>query len=113
MKISLSTKSFGQQRLLLCFLYSNIVFLAVAANLAAQTTSVIEGRVTDQQGLAIEGVTVNVRNMAAAIDRGTVTDASGEYRLVGLAAGIYAVTASKAGFASGTVASLEVTVNRA
>jgi len=45
--------------------------------------------------------------MAAAIDRGTVTDASGEYRVAGLAAGIYAVTTSKAGFASGTVASLK------
>src|SRR5882762_2780708 len=96
MKIVQSTRSSGQ-RFLLSFLYSNIVFLAVAANLAAQTTSVIEGRVTDQQGLAIEGVAVKVRNMVAAIDRGTVTDASGEYRLVGLAAGIYAVTASKAG----------------
>ena len=60
MKIIPSTRSSGQ-RFLLSFLYSNIVFLAVAANLAAQTTSVIEGRVTDQQGLAIEGVTVNVR----------------------------------------------------
>src|SRR6266850_2427258 len=113
MKISLSTKSFGRQRFLLSFLYSNIIFLAVAANLAAQTTSVVEGRVADQQGLAIEGVVVRVRNLAAAIDRGTVTDASGEYRVVGLAAGIYAITASKAGFAPETVASLEITVNRA
>src|SRR6266403_224516 len=113
MKISLSTKSFGQQRLLLCFLYSNIIFLAVAANLAAQTTSVVEGRVTDQQGLAIEGVVVRARNVAVAIDRSTVTDASGEYRIVGLAAGVYAITASKVGFAPETVASLEITVNRA
>ena len=113
MKIGLSTKSFGRQRFLLSFLYSNIIFLAVAANLAAQTTSVVEGRVTDQQGLAIEGVVVRARNLAAAVDRGTVTDASGEYRIVGLAAGVYAITASKVGFAPETVASLEITVNRA
>src|SRR5258707_4071303 len=111
MKISLSTKSFGQQRFLLSFLYSNIIFVAIAANLAAQTTSVVEGRVTDQQGLAIEGVVVRARNLAAAIDRGTVTDASGEYRIVGLDAGVYAITASKVGFAPETVASLEITVN--
>src|SRR6266436_3463211 len=113
MKIGPSTKSFGRQRFLLSFLYSNIILLAVAANLAAQTTSVVEGRVTDQQGLAIEGVVVRARNLAAAIDRGTVTDASGEYRIVGLAAGVYAITASKVGFAPETVASLEITVNRA
>src|SRR6267154_2019027 len=113
MKIGPSTKSFGRQRFLLSFLYSNIIFLAVAANLAAQTTSVVEGRVTDQQGLAIEGVVVRARNFAAAIDRGTLTDASGEYRIAGLAAGVYAITASKVGFAPETVASLEITVNRA
>src|SRR6266436_1082420 len=113
MKIGPSTKSFGRQRFLLSFLYSNIILLAVAANLAAQTTSVVEGRVTDQQGLAIEGVVVRARNLAAAIDRGTLTDASGEYRIVGLAAGVYAITASKVGFAPETVQALEVTVNRA
>src|SRR5258708_13984968 len=113
MKISLSTKSFGQQRFLLSFLYSNIIFLPVAANLAAQTTSVVEGRVTDQQGLAIEGVVVRARNFAAAIDRGTLTDASGEYRIAGLAAGVYAITASKVGFAPETVASPEITSDRA
>src|SRR5258708_1951485 len=113
MKIGPATKSFGRQRFLLSFLYSNMIFLAIAANLAAQTTSVVEGRVTDQQGLAIEGVVVRARNLAAAIDRGTVTDASGEYRVVGLAAGVYAITASKVGFAPETGAALEITMNRA
>jgi hypothetical protein len=112
MKIGPSTRSFGWQRSLLSFLYSNIVLLAFPVNVAAQSTSVIEGRVTDQQGLAVEGAAVAVRDMATAIDRGTVTNASGDYRVVGLAAGIYTIAAFKKGFAPETLASLEVTVNR-
>ena len=113
MKAGSSTRSFGLQRFLRFLLYPNIALLAFAANLPAQSTSVVEGRVTDQQGLAIEGVAIAARNIAAAIDRGTVTDGSGEYRVVGLAPGVYTITASKAGFVPEIVESLEVTVNRA
>ncbi len=74
--------------------------LTVAAPLAlAQTTGDIVGHVTDEQGGALPGVSVEARGPAFQGARTNVTDATGTYRLVLLPPGVYKVTASLQGFA--------------
>ena len=58
-------------------------FLEVAA---AQTTSTIEGTVTDKQGLAVAGAQVHAEGVSIVADRGVTTDSNGEYRFPALPA---------------------------
>ena len=77
-----------------------VVVLGVFARVAmAQTTGDIVGRVTDEQGGVLPGVTVEARGPAFQGVRTSVTDASGTYRLVLLPPGVYKVTANLQGFA--------------
>ncbi len=78
----------------------------------AQTTSTLEGRVTDQQGAAIPGATVVVSSPSMAVDRQTVADAAGMYRVPGLPAGTYMLTVTKNGFSTTKLNAVEVTLNR-
>jgi len=77
-----------------------VVCVVVSTPLAfAQITGDIVGRVTDEQGGVLPGVTVEARGPAFQGVRSNVTDASGNYRLVLLPPGVYGVTASLQGFA--------------
>ncbi len=87
------------------------VFLAVAPLALAQTTGDITGRVTDEQGGALPGVTVEARSPAFQGVRTSVTDASGAFRLVLLPPGTYKVTASLQGFAR-TESTITVSLGR-
>jgi hypothetical protein len=89
------------------------LLLVTVAGLRAQTTSVVEGKVTDQQGLTVAGVEVKIENSSLGIGRRTLSGAAGDYRIRGLPAGTYTVTNSKTGFATETVHDLELTVNNA
>lgn len=80
--------------------------------LLAQTTSTIEGTVTDHQGLAITGAEVSVTANTLAVSKKTTTNADGNYQIAALPAGIYTVTVSHAGFSTQVFKGLEVTLNR-
>ncbi len=74
--------------------------IALVSSLSfAQTTGDIVGHVTDEQGGALPGVSVEARGPAFQGVRSNVTDASGAYRLILLPPGVYKVTASLQGFA--------------
>src|SRR5688500_19651742 len=76
-----------------------ICSLALAAPAAAQqTTGNITGRIVDDQGAAIPGVTVTGRNTQTGFNRSDVTDGEGIYRLNSLPIGTYDVTAELQGF---------------
>src|SRR5215472_6554980 len=77
--------------LILC-LFLGAVLLPPA--LRAQTTSTLEGTVTDHQGLAISGAEISVAADTLAVSKKTTTDANGNYQLTLLPAGIYTVTVS-------------------
>ena len=97
------------RRLMLCFLLTSL-FLPPA--LRAQTTSTLEGTVTDHQGLAISGAEVSVTADTLAVSKKTTTDANGNYQIALLPAGIYTVTVSHEGFSTEVFKGLEITLNR-
>jgi len=88
------------------------LLLAIASCLPAQTTSIVEGVVTDQQALAVAGAAVQISNRTLGIDRIVLSGTEGTYRILGLPAGTYIVTTSKNGFSTETVRDFELSVNR-
>jgi len=101
----------GMWRLALGLLLGFLAFPLLPAFLA-QTTSTIEGTVSDRQGLAISGAEVSVTANTLAVSRKTTTDATGNYQISALSAGIYRLTVSHAGFSTQEFKDLEMTLNR-
>lgn len=66
----------------------------------AQTTGSIEGTVTDENGVALPGVTVEASSPSLQGSRVVVTDTAGKFRLVLLPPGTYAVKATLSGFST-------------
>ena len=72
---------------------------AIGAPVAAQqTTGTIAGRLVDDQGAAVPGVTITGRNTQTGFTRSDVSDAEGSYRLTALPVGTYDLTAELQGF---------------
>jgi len=90
----------------------SIALMGVVPALVAQTTSTIQGKITDKQGLAVTGAEVRLTGKNLATERSVQTDATGEYRLPALFAGTYTLTVSKDGFRKQVLTGLEVTLNR-
>src|SRR5215467_12399304 len=80
--------------------------------LRAQTTSTLEGTVTDHQGLAVSGAEVSVTADTLAVSKKATTDANGNYQMALLPAGTYTVTVSREGFRTQVFKGLEITLNR-
>jgi hypothetical protein len=75
------------------------LLLAVGTPAAAQqTTGNISGRILDDQGAAVPGVTVTGRNTETGFTRSDVSDGEGIYRLTALPVGTYDLTAELQGF---------------
>ena len=85
-----------------------LVFSGVALSQTSSTS--LQGTVTDPSGSAIEGAAVVLSN-AAKLQRTTVTDAQGGYRLLALPPGTYTVTVTATGFARYVQTGLELLVN--
>jgi hypothetical protein len=88
-----------------------VVLAGQPLRLAAQTTSTLQGTVTDQQHQAIEGATITLSAPMLAGKIETTSDAVGSYRIQGLQAGTYAVQVAQPGFAVRRYDGLPVTVN--
>ena len=79
---------------------------------AAQTTSTIEGVVTDRQGLAIPGAEISIAGNSLAVSKKTTANAAGAYEVPALPAGTYTLTVSHVGFRTQVLNNLEITLNR-
>lgn len=73
------------------------IALGCAAAFAQSGAGSIEGTVTDPTGAVIPGATVQVVNRATGVQSNTKTNGTGFYRVPGLFAGTYQVTATAAG----------------
>ena len=78
-----------------------LLLALVATGLAfaqGTTTGGFEGQVTDEQGLALPGVTVTVKKADTGLERTTTTDSTGHFVVPGLPVGTYDVTTTMSGF---------------
>jgi hypothetical protein len=85
--------------------------LAVPA--AAQTTSTMTGRATDQNGGVLPGVAVTVRNLGTRLTRTATTGAEGRFTIAALPAGSYELTAELQGFRTIVLSPVTTTVGEA
>jgi hypothetical protein len=74
-----------------------IAVLLAALPLAAQTSSV-QGTVSDAQGAAIPEAAVTAKNLDTSAERKTLTSAQGEYSMLQMPPGNYAISFEKPGF---------------
>lgn len=83
----------------------------VASGVSAQTlTGTISGRIVDQQGGMLPGVTVTATGKAGAVTQ--VTNARGEYRFLGLNPGVYEIKAEMQGFRPKAQPRLELSIGQ-
>ena len=88
--------------------FVSIIWLAAAA--AAQTTSTVAGRVVDQNGGALPGVAVTVREAGTRFMRNVTTGPQGRFTVASLPAGTYQLTAELQGFRTTVVNDVRTTV---
>src|SRR5688500_2566481 len=79
-------------------LLSLILFAFTSNALAQQGTADLRGRVIDQQGAVLPGVTIVVRHQESGLFRETITGADGTFLMSGMTPGMYEVTAELASF---------------
>src|SRR5919205_3442905 len=79
------------------FLLLVAAFLATPPALA-QSTSTLQGVVTDSKGAVLPNATVLVRNRSTSTERTTQTDSDGNYQLAALPVGVYAIEVRVEGF---------------
>lgn len=79
-------------------LFPLLLLVSPAPILAQQGTSEVRGRITDQQGGVLPGVTVLVTNQATGIYREVTSNADGTYFVTGIVPGAYEINAQLAGF---------------
>src|SRR3954462_5471359 len=80
-----------------------VALLAVARGATAQTTNgTLSGHVSDQQGLALPGVTINATTPNPQGVRATVTSDNGDYSMPGLPSGVYTLSFDLSGFERAT-----------
>ena len=80
---------------------SALLVLASVLQAPAQNavlTGAIGGRVTDQRGAVVPGVSVAVRNLATGVEQSAVANHAGLYQFLALPPGTYSVTATGKGF---------------
>jgi hypothetical protein len=81
-------------------------------SLAQQGTADLRGRVVDQQGAVLPGVSVVVRNQESGLFRETVSGSDGTFHLSAMSPGVYEVTAELSGFKKYTQRDVRLEVGR-
>jgi hypothetical protein len=88
-----------------------VVAFAAAPGFAQGTNGTLTGKVTDEQGLALPGVSVTATNQDTGFQRSAQTDASGVYAINGLPIGRYEVKSNLTGFSAQTARNVSVNVS--
>jgi outer membrane receptor protein involved in Fe transport len=95
----------------LCVLAALVLTIAVTSFAQSQaTTGNIEGRVLDPNGAAVPGATVTATNQQTGLEKTATADSEGNYRIILLPPGTYAVKATGQGFSAWETREVAVTV---
>ncbi|HYU26256.1 MAG TPA: TonB-dependent receptor [Thermoanaerobaculia bacterium] len=87
------------------------LLLLISSSLLAQTSAgALGGRVADESGASLPGVTVTASNASTGFTRSVVTGSDGGYRFPSIPVGTYSVTADLNGFTSVTTRNVEINV---
>ena len=84
----------------------------LSATTAAQSTTAIQGEVTDQNGAVISEANIIVVGKAIGIDRTVTTDSDGRYLVAALPVGPYRIEARASGFQTQIIESSTLEVGR-
>lgn len=103
MKSAQLSSSLG--RISLCLLTVTLAFISLASGQDLDTVT-IAGKIADQNGAVIPGATVALTLVKTGIERTTMTDAQGRYKIIQLDPGVYKVRASFTNFAAEEKANL-------
>src|SRR6266700_5579161 len=76
------------------------------------TSGAIQGTVSDEQGAAVPGATVEAKNSSTNFSRTFTTDSDGRFTLMSMPPGLYVVSITKTGFAKLNQENVELTVGR-
>ena len=109
MRINCVVPKFGFQGFITLVL-SLFIGALVPGSLRGQATSAILGNVTDATGAALAGATVTVRDIETGVARTTVTEDTGDYRVLSLPVGQYEVRVEKTGFKAGVRSGISLVV---
>lgn len=93
-----------------------LVILSIAGSASSQTqitTGTIQGIVTDPNGGAVPGASVEIKNIDTNLVRNLTTDELGRFVALGLPPGRYSVTVTRQGFATAVAESLDLTIGQA
>jgi len=85
-----------------------LLFAFATLSFGQATDGVIVGTVADAAGAAVIGATVTATNKDTGVKHTEPTNEAGEYRMNNVPAGRYDVMATAKGFATATLANLEV-----
>jgi hypothetical protein len=94
---------------------SLLVFLVfpTTSSFAQQGTADLRGRIVDQQGAVLPGVTIVARNQDSGLFRESVSGPDGTFLMSGMTPGVYAVSAEIAGFKKHEQRDVRLEVGRA
>jgi outer membrane receptor protein involved in Fe transport len=91
---------------------TGLAWLGALPAVAQNVTTTLRGKVTDEQGGALPGVTVTAHSPATGITRSGTTGSLGQYFLPNLPAGAYDLTATLPGFGPGKRSGLVLRVGQ-
>jgi hypothetical protein len=100
-------------------MFRRLVLVSLALSFAAtplfaqQGTADLRGRVVDQQGAVLPGVTIVVRNQDSGLFREGISGADGTFLMSGMTPGVYVVSAELQGFKKYEQRDLRLEVGRA
>ena len=95
----------ARRAILLCAALAILVALATA-----QSTSQLNGSVTDPSGAAVSGAQITLTEAATGAQRNATSNASGLYQFLDVAPGNYQLVATASGFATYTVSNVTLVV---
>ena len=92
---------------------SLFLVLSSTTTFAQQGTADLRGRVVDQQGAVLPGVTITARNQDSGLFRESISGADGTFLMSGMTPGVYVVSAELSGFKKHEQRDVRLEVGRA